>query len=212
MPFFNSQTRKAAIRSLRNRMMESPGGVGRLISIVAGNCRVRLDAHDGFLLPDWRRGAATTARFSSRTSNRSGWEVFRGILPLLRRNFPAHEGGGNDGSVTILLPPRISQLDRFEKGLQRGTALLADENLAKAANQLRGSADSSRGDEKIHPSSWCRHWHRPCRRELPESQRSLLRNRHAGRGSRLHRKRSQGQAQRLAECFWPGRQFRSLVS
>jgi hypothetical protein len=102
----------------------------------------------------------------------------------------------------------MSQLE----GFAQAAALVADENLAKAANQLRRSADSSRRDEKIHPSSWCRHWHRPCRRELRESQRSLLRNSHDGCGSRFRWKWSQGQARSVAEHFWPGRQSRSLVS
>ena len=64
-------------------MMGSPGGLSRLISIVPGYCRVRLDAPDGFLLRGCRCGAATTTRFSSRVSNRSGLEILRGILPRI---------------------------------------------------------------------------------------------------------------------------------
>jgi hypothetical protein len=71
-------------------MIESVG-VERLISVVAGNRRARLKAHAGFLLRGWRRGAATTTKFSSRTSNRSGLEILRGIFLSCYRYFPASE-------------------------------------------------------------------------------------------------------------------------
>lgn len=87
IPCFNSQTRKAAIRSLRNRIMESPWVVGQLESIVAGNWRVRRRACDRFRRSGRRGGTTTTVRFSSRTSNRSGLETLRGIFPRVRRYF-----------------------------------------------------------------------------------------------------------------------------
>ena len=93
---FQFPNSRAASRSLRNRIMESAGTVECVISIIAGNCRARLDADDRFLRPDWR-GAATTAKFSSRTSNRSGLETLRGIFVSFDVDFPGVWGGRNEG-------------------------------------------------------------------------------------------------------------------
>ena len=79
--------------------------------------------------------------------------------------------------VTILLPPRMRRLDGFERGLQ-GRPLCWSEKISAKSSQPNCGEGPIRsiieGDEKIHPSSWRHYWHWPCRRELPESQRSFL--------------------------------------
>ena len=129
-------------------MMESPGGAGRLISVVVGNRRVRRAAPNGFLLRGWRRGTATTARFSSRASNRSGLETLRGILPCIYRNFPVCEVATTTDTVTILLRPRMKLLHR-SKGNCRGNRFAGREKFQpRQPTQLRGRADSSKPMKK----------------------------------------------------------------
>jgi hypothetical protein len=78
MPFFNSHTRKAAIKSLLVRMIESPGGNGRSIADAVEKDRGRLNPCV-LLRGDCSCGIAITPRFSSIKNNRSGLKGVRGI-------------------------------------------------------------------------------------------------------------------------------------
>jgi len=126
-------------------MMESPGGAG-LTSIVVGNRRVRFAAHNGFLLRGWRRGTATTAKFSSRGSNRSGLATLRGIFALYLSQFPCMRGGDNNCYVTILLRPRMKLLHR-SKGNCRGNRFAGRENFSQGNQPNCGGAP-------IHQKRW----------------------------------------------------------
>ena len=176
--------------------MESPGGAG-LTSIVVGNRRVRFAAHNGFLLRGWRRGAATTAKFSSRANNRSGLETLRGIFALYLSQFPCMRGGDNDCYVTILLRPRMKLLHR-SKGNCRGNRFAGREKFQpRQPTQLRGSTDSSKAMKKsilfLGVSIGVGLAVVSCR----NPNESFLRDPHVGCGHRFQRKSSQGQAERL---------------
>src|SRR5450432_279222 len=82
MPFFNSHTRKAAIKSLLVRMMESPGGRGRSIADAVGKGRGRPNPRV-LLLGEGSCGVTITPRFSSIKNNRSGLKGLRGISDWL---------------------------------------------------------------------------------------------------------------------------------
>jgi hypothetical protein len=96
---------------------------------------------------------------------------------------------------------------QIERKLQRQPLCWPGKISAKAANPISGEHRFIKSDEKIHPLSWCFYWRWPCRRELPKSQRSFLRNPHVGCGNRFRRKSSQSQAERLC----PGKQSWSLA-
>ncbi len=95
---------------------------------------------------------------------------------------------------------------QIERELQRQPLCWRGKISAKATNPI-AEGPIHQTMKKSILRSWCFYRHWPRRGKLPESQRSLLRNRPVGCGNRFRRKSSQSQAERL----WLGKQSWSLA-